>query len=576
MVAQATGEMRFAGNLDARGYQGPVDEQQLINLDNPLGGTYTLSFRGDETGPLNFDAGADVVQAALEGLDSIGAGNVAVSPAAGGFQVDFIGDLAESDLTALRLDSSNLVYGIPAIQVDQAGTPPENALYSIDFAGVTDGQFNLRFNPEPGNPTTWQETGMIEYVADLDNLREAISTGLAAIDGYGEADFDVTTNGAGQIEIEFTGNLADQPIALELVSELDVDPDVEEDNPGSFLDPRIKTIDLQGAEGGSFRLAIEHDGGMSTTSPISYDANAEELRQSLAAASNAFSEDDFAVVENAEGNWEVSFLGSHDVDPILDLSVIDPENLDYGNDPEVTSERSGREERIVPHQYEYYVFDSLGRRNNIDFTFTPVDYNVWEYNLTVTDEGGNIIEVDGGGNGMLVFDQNGGLIPGDSNIPDIEFNPPGEAAPMAVTPDFGAATQLAGLNSLLARAQDGFAAGTLAGFNIERTGLVVGTYTNGLTEEFGQIETATFPNPEGLAKQGGNLYRETVNSGEAAAGVPGGAGRGLIQSSALELSNTDLAYEFTELITTSRAFQANTRVITTSDEILTEVVNMKR
>ncbi len=231
---------------------------------------------------------------------------------------------------------------------------------------------------------------------------------------------------------------------------------------------------------------------------------------------------------------------------------------------------------IREHQYEYYVFDSLGRRNNIDFTFTPVDYNVWEYNLTVTDEGGNIIEVDGGGNGMLVFDQNGGLIPGDSNIPDIEFNPPGEAAPMAVTPDFGAATQLAGLNSLLARAQDGFAAGTLAGFNIERTGLVVGTYTNGLTEEFGQIETATFPNPEGLAKQGGNLYRETVNSGEAAAGVPGGAGRGLIQSSALELSNTDLAYEFTELITTSRAFQANTRVITTSDEILTEVVNMKR
>jgi len=226
-------------------------------------------------------------------------------------------------------------------------------------------------------------------------------------------------------------------------------------------------------------------------------------------------------------------------------------------------------------EFPYYVHDSLGRRYDVDFSFTPVDDNVWDYDLEVTDAEGNLIPVAAGA-GSLVYDENGGLNEDASDIPNIVFDPPGEAAQVNVAPDFGATTQLAGNQSIRVRDQDGYAAGELAAFSIGRDGMVVGTYTNGMREEFGQIGMANFSNPEGLRKEGGNLFLNTDNSGDPQIGAPGAGGRGLIQSSALELSNTDLSYEFTELITTSRAFQANTRVVTTSDEVLTEVVNMKR
>jgi flagellar hook protein FlgE len=234
------------------------------------------------------------------------------------------------------------------------------------------------------------------------------------------------------------------------------------------------------------------------------------------------------------------------------------------------------------YTYEYYVYDSLGRRYAIDYTFVPQGNNTWNYTLDVSDTNGNVqpftpLATDpvGAPNGSLVFTSLGALDTANSTIPAIRFSPPG-AAQLNITPDFARTTQLAGSNSLLIREQDGYAAGELVAFYISRTGSIIGTYTNGMVEELGQIGMAFFSNPEGLIKEGGNLFMETANSGEVRIGLPGTEGRGLISSSALEMSNTDLAFEFTELITTSRAFQANTRVVTTSDEVLVEVINMKR
>jgi flagellar hook protein FlgE len=113
-------------------------------------------------------------------------------------------------------------------------------------------------------------------------------------------------------------------------------------------------------------------------------------------------------------------------------------------------------------------------------------------------------------------------------------------------------------------------------YNIEMSGIVTGHYSNGLIRVLGQIALASFSNPEGLMKLGGNLYDATSNSGEARVGTPGTMDRGLIQSGALEMSNVDLAFEFTEMITTSRGYQANARMISTSDEMLIELINIKR
>ena len=92
----------------------------------------------------------------------------------------------------------------------------------------------------------------------------------------------------------------------------------------------------------------------------------------------------------------------------------------------------------------------------------------------------------------------------------------------------------------------------------------------------GIIQIATFSNPGGLQKVGGNLYQQSANSGEASQGNPIADGRGSIQSGSLEMSNVDLSEEFTDMIVAQRGFQANTRIITTSDEILQELVNLKR
>jgi flagellar hook-basal body protein len=228
------------------------------------------------------------------------------------------------------------------------------------------------------------------------------------------------------------------------------------------------------------------------------------------------------------------------------------------------------------YTYEYYVYDSLGRRYAVDYTFTPQGSNTWDYSLSVSDEGGTDVPIATGATGQLVYTPLGALNMAASTIPDVSFTPPALAAALVIDQDFARTTQLAGQNSLLIREQDGYAAGELVAFYISRTGSIIGTYTNGMVEELGQIAMAFFSNPEGLIKEGGNLFMETANSGEVRIGLPGTEGRGLISSSALEMSNTDLAFEFTELITTSRAFQANTRVVTTSDEVLVEVINMKR
>ncbi|MFC7528132.1 flagellar hook protein FlgE [Actinoplanes sp. GCM10030250] len=125
---------------------------------------------------------------------------------------------------------------------------------------------------------------------------------------------------------------------------------------------------------------------------------------------------------------------------------------------------------------------------------------------------------------------------------------------------------------------DGQTAGALTSlsYTVSDTGEIIGVYSNGLKQTLGQVAMATFKNVNGLEKVGNSQYRTTVNSGYAQVGQPGSAGMGQVISGALEMSNVDLAQEFTNLVIAQRGFQANSRIITTSDEILQELVSMKR
>ncbi|WP_347941837.1 flagellar hook protein FlgE [Peribacillus simplex] len=140
--------------------------------------------------------------------------------------------------------------------------------------------------------------------------------------------------------------------------------------------------------------------------------------------------------------------------------------------------------------------------------------------------------------------------------------------------DFSNLTQVKGSTTALVN-PDGNKEGKLESFNIGASGEINGVYSNGLITTLGQLAVANFSNASGLTKTGGNTFQESINSGTANINIAG-EGRGVIASGSLEMSNVDLSEEFTEMIVAQRGFQSNSRIITTSDEILQELVNLKR
>jgi flagellar hook protein FlgE len=146
--------------------------------------------------------------------------------------------------------------------------------------------------------------------------------------------------------------------------------------------------------------------------------------------------------------------------------------------------------------------------------------------------------------------------------------------------DLSGVTQFGGAKSSVTAttpaADAGSALGTLESFALSNDGTISGVYSNGLRKPIGQLAMATFANPSGLAKAGNSSYRVGDNSGNALVGTAGTGGRGTLTAGALEMSNVDLSEEFTGLIIAQRGFQANSKVITASDELLQDLVNLKR
>lgn len=175
--------------------------------------------------------------------------------------------------------------------------------------------------------------------------------------------------------------------------------------------------------------------------------------------------------------------------------------------------------------------------------------------------------------GIISFNEDGSYSDVDSN--EINFSP-ANAQDLKIELDFTQFTQYADTFTGKFLSQNGYTSGALESFTIDQNGVIVGSFSNGLTRNLGQVALAKFANPGGLVRTGSTMFAETANSGTAQIGSPGVPGYGQIAPSSLEMSNVDLSEEFTEMIITQRGFQANSRIITTSDEMLQELVNLKR
>jgi flagellar hook protein FlgE len=210
-------------------------------------------------------------------------------------------------------------------------------------------------------------------------------------------------------------------------------------------------------------------------------------------------------------------------------------------------------------------YDSAGNAHDLTLTLTPDGSG--GFGVDVLENGASIA----GTAGALTFNANGSLNTGSTTNAQATL-----ADGTVIDIDLAGITAYGGAKTLAVKSADGFAAGSLQQFQISPDGTVVGIFSNGQKLNMAQIALANFNNPGGLEKMGNSTYRSSTNSGIAQVGTPADGGRGTLIGGSLEMSNVDLASEFTNLIIAQRGFQANSRVITTSDQLLEELVNIKR
>jgi flagellar hook protein FlgE len=242
------------------------------------------------------------------------------------------------------------------------------------------------------------------------------------------------------------------------------------------------------------------------------------------------------------------------------------------------------------HSASIDIYDSLGSKHTLKIDFRkassdPTKGSSWSYIISVPkpgDIGGqapneNIIDPAG----TINFDTQGAI--SGYTIPSIDFTGNNGSKPnQAVTLNFGKINGFDGITSFdnpsatSGISQDGFPGGDLLGIRIDQSGTLVGSFSNGRSFGLAQIAMAKFTNNEGLLTEGGNVYTQSANSGEAIIGTAATAGRGFIQSSALEASNVDLSRSLTQLIIIQRGYQANGKTITTSDQLLETLIGLKR
>ena len=235
---------------------------------------------------------------------------------------------------------------------------------------------------------------------------------------------------------------------------------------------------------------------------------------------------------------------------------------------------------------EITVYDALGFAHNVRFAFTRLEglnEFIWEAEV---DEGRT--QILQGGTGRVAFRADGSLDAlvfdaSGTNVPTALSIAPATGAEGVLRMEFDVGTRGAfnGLTMLrgtqsLESSQDGYSQGTFTQFTIDKTGRVMGVFSNGVIRAISRIALAEFTNPVGLTKIDANAYIESPNSGPPTIGISGEGIGSTIAPGALEQANVDLATEFTDMIVAQRGFQANARVITTTDEVLNELINIKR
>ena len=247
--------------------------------------------------------------------------------------------------------------------------------------------------------------------------------------------------------------------------------------------------------------------------------------------------------------------------------------------------------KMSAHSMTTEFYDSLGSKHEITVEYRKVSYSPengteWSIMVTVPEPGVINLDPEAGAyknvvTGNIRFGTDGSLIGYSPSTINYTANN-GSAAGQTISLNFGTLGGFDGITSYDEKsnteniAQDGYTGGTLNGLRIDQSGKIIGSFTNGHSLALAQVSMATFTNNNGLEKLGGNVWGETANSGAPVIGAASTGSRGKINASTLEMSNVDLSHAFTQLIVIQRGYQANSKTITTSDNMLNTLLQLKQ
>ena len=537
---RSTTETNLQGNLDAEiNYRVAKKEVQVLSFSTPPAGDFTLSLGAVTTG--NITVGATEYETATNiethlntALETVlGPNAVKVVWNGTNYEIEFIwyADVPEMVFnpgTAIGGVISTQTQGVAPLQVSP------NEMQILNLSGATGGTYTLTLPAitQLAPPTAGGVTAPIQWDADAATIEAAIIAAEPQLAGNISVKESKITKG--QFVIEFINQLSMTPI-----DEIVLDPMTLTGTPAPTA------ANLYAVNDGINKIEFPRDSVIISQEVYDSEGMAETVYFRF------FKYEVHEPVPETRWACDISlnplFEQAPDFHPLTDFRTSD---LTFENvEGSLVSQVNPKENKGI-FRVTNLLFNDQGE------IMYPLDPNNPEKEYTA----GLVLEIDRSKLGA-----------GASNLGDTT-EPPG---PIRMDIDLSKLSQYAKSSEVIVR-QDGYRAGNLTSYNIDANGYINGVYDNGQIKQLAQIALRNFENPGGLNQVGGTLFKESVNSGALKPGQPASGGRGKIAPSSLEMSNVDLSEEFTDMIVTQRGFQANSRIITTSDEMLQELVNLKR